>query len=67
MKRYPNLEQIATETFLVLTDWVGYENIREKSPKFFAYGKPVFPAFLMEAFFKTFSIQGSLVHSQPIA
>ena len=54
MKRDPNLEQIATETFLVPTDWVGYDNFPEKSPKFFAYGKSVFHALLMEAFFKKF-------------
>ena len=53
---YPNLGQIATETFLVPTaaDWVDYENFPEKSPKFFADGKPVFRALLKEAFFKTF-------------
>ena len=54
MKRDPNQEQIATGTFLVPTDWIGYENFPEKSPKFFAYGKPVFIALLMEAFFITF-------------
>ena len=34
MKRDPNLEQIATETFLVPTDWVGYDNFPEKVPNF---------------------------------
>ena len=33
-EKTPQIEQIGTETFLVPTDWVGYENFPEKVPNF---------------------------------